>query len=517
MLAAVNDIGAEWYVEPGRRIEFCAAIDAEGRVDDFISEIYRHRTRERLWVSETAWLVRGASGEPLYYEGMVVDSHERIRAEAQIAYMAHHDALTDLLTRVSFLDSLSAALRSDRAGHAVAIHCIDLDRFKEVNDTLGHPAGDQLLRLAAQRLQEAIGDGGDIARLGGDEFAVIQRNVANQAEAERLAAHLVRLLSASYEIDGASVYVGASIGVILSPEGGDDPEELMKNADIALYRAKSDGRSTYRLFDPSMSEAMLRRRALEIDLRDAVAKGELMVYLQPIVEIAGGAITGFEALLRWRHPKRGLMPPADFISIAEDTGLIVPIGEWTLFEACKRIAACAGDFSVSVNLSSAQFRDGKIVATVQSALDATGLPPSRLVLEITESVLLMDDELTMSSLNELRALGVRVALDDFGTGHSSLSYLQKFCFDTIKIDRSFIASSGGDDVNATLVRTVIFLGRELGISVVAEGIETEEQRARLQAQGCRLAQGYLFGRPRPASEWLDRYSGESCGLLRRSA
>jgi diguanylate cyclase (GGDEF)-like protein/PAS domain S-box-containing protein len=370
MLAAVNDIGAEWYVEPGRRIEFRAAIDRE--VDDFISEIYRHRTRERLWVSETAWLVRTASGKPLYYEGMVVDSNERIRAEAQIAYMAHHEALTDLLTRVSFLDSLRAALRSDWAGRAVAIHCIDLDRFKEVNDTLGHPAGDQLLRLAAQRLQEAIGEGGDIARLGGDEFAVIQRNVVSQAEVEILAARFVRVLSAPYEIDGASLYVGASIGVILAPEGGADAEELMKNADIALYRVKSGGRSTYRVFDPSMSGAMSRRLALEIDLRGAVARGELEVYLQPIVEITGGAITGFEALLRWRHHKRGLMSPADFIPIAEDTGLIVPIGEWTLFEACERIAACPGDFSVSVNLSSAQFRSRKIVETVRSALNAHG-------------------------------------------------------------------------------------------------------------------------------------------------
>jgi diguanylate cyclase (GGDEF)-like protein/PAS domain S-box-containing protein len=510
MLAAVNDIGAEWYVDPERRGQFSAAMERAGRVDDFVSEIYRHRTRERLWVSETAWLVRSAAGEPLYYEGMVVDSSERVRAEARIAYLAHHDALTGLLTRVSFLDSLRAALRPDRhRRRGVAIHCIDLDRFKDVNDTLGHPSGDQLLRIAARRLQDEISNDGDIARLGGDEFAVIQRNVVDRTAAENLAARIVRILSAPYEIDGGSVYVGASIGVILAPERGGDPEELMKNADIALYRAKSDGRSTYRLFDPSMSAAMLQRRALEDDLRGAVARRELEVYLQPIVEIANGAICGFEALLRWRHPERGLMSPADFISIAEDTGLIVPIGEWTLFEACARTAARLGEFTVSVNLSSVQFRNRRIVKTVQSALNASGLPASRLVLEITESVLLMDDELTMSALNELRALGVRVALDDFGTGHSSLSYLQKFCFDTIKIDRSFVGSSGGDHVNAALVRTIISLGRELGISVIAEGIETEEQRARLEAQGCRLAQGYLFGRPRPANEWLKNYPGDA--------
>jgi len=276
----------------------------------------------------------------------------------------------------------------------------------------------------------------------------------------------------------------------------------MKSADIALYRAKSEGRSTFRLFDPSMSEAMLRRRALEIDLRSAVALGELEVYLQPIVEMAGGAVRGFEALVRWRHPKHGLMSPADFIPIAEDSGLIVPLGEWVLSEACSKIAASAGDFGVSVNLSPAQFRGRRVVESVRRALQVSGLPASRLVLEITESVLLMDDELTMGALNELRALGVLVALDDFGTGHSSLSYLQKFRFDAIKIDRSFIGSSGGDAINAALVRTVISLGRELGILVIAEGIETEEQRARLLGQGCRLAQGYLFGRPRPADEWL---------------
>jgi diguanylate cyclase (GGDEF)-like protein/PAS domain S-box-containing protein len=511
MLAAVNDTGADWYVEPNRRAEFLAAIDRRGRVDDFISEIYRHRTRERLWVSETAWLVRSSSGEPLYYEGMVVDSSERVRAEARIAYLAHYDALTDLLSRVSFVERVGAALQADAHANRVAIHCIDLDRFKDVNDTLGHSAGNQLLRIVAERLQDAIRGSGDVARLGGDEFAVLQRNVARPADAEFLAARMVRILSAPYEIDGASVYVGASVGVILAPEHGDDPEELMKSADIALYRAKSEGRSTFRLFDPSMSEAMMRRRALEIDLRSAVALGELEVHLQPIVEIAGGAVRGFEALVRWRHARHGLMSPGEFIPIAEDSGLIVPLGEWVLSEACRKVAVCAGDFVVSVNLSPAQFRGRSVVDSVCRALKASGLPASRLVLEITESVLLMDDELTMCALSELRALGVLVALDDFGTGHSSLSYLQKFRFDAIKIDRSFIGSSAGDAVNAALVRTVISLGRELDIQVIAEGIETEEQRARLHGQGCRLAQGYLFGKPRPADEWLRHYFSSGLG------
>ena len=516
MLAAAVDINTEWYVDPGRRDAFRAAIDAQGRVDDFISEIYRHRTRERLWISETAWLVRSESGEPLYYEGMVVDSDERVRAEARIAYLAHHDTLTDLSTRLAFLDALRAALPADPRGRGVAIHCIDLDRFKDVNDTLGHPAGDQLLQIAAARLRDLIVDGA-IARFGGDEFAVLQRDVADRGDAEALAAQLVRTLSAPYDIDGAAVYVGASIGVILAPEHGVAPEELMKNADIALYRAKSGGRAGFCVFDPAMGAQAAQRRELEIDLRGAVANGELEVHFQPVVTISSGAIRGFEALLRWRHPRHGIMPPAEFIPIAEDTGLIVPIGEWVLAEACAKIAANAGDFVISVNLSPAQFRGRGVVESVARALGSSGLPASRLVLEITESVLLMDDESTLCALEEIHAMGVRVALDDFGTGHSSLSYLQKFHFDTIKIDRSFIASSAGDRINAALVRTVISLGRELGIAVIAEGVETEAQRADLAAQGCLLAQGYLFGRPRAADAWLDACPHETAERERRSA
>ena len=517
LLAAVGDIAGEWYVDPGRREQFRALIDANGRIDDFVSEVRRHRTRERIWVSESAWLVRSEKGEPLYYEGTVIDASQRILAEQRIAHMAHHDALTDLLTRAAFLDSLRAALRRAEPQRLVAVHCVDLDRFKDVNDTLGHPAGDQLLRNAAKRLRAGLREKCEVARLGGDEFAVIQRDVADRAEAEALAWRLVRILSARYNIDGAAVHIGASVGVILAPAGA-EAEELMKNVDIALYRAKAAGGSTYRLFDPAMGEAAQRRRALEIDLRGAVANNELEVYLQPIVDIADAAIVGFEALLRWRHPEQGMMPPAEFIPIAEETGLIGSIGEWVLIEACAQAALAAGDFTISVNLSPAQFRSARVVRAVKAALAASGLAASRLVLEITESVLLMDNEQTKASLAELRRLGVRFALDDFGTGHSSLSYLQKFRFDTIKIDRSFVASIGADQVNAALVRAVVSLGRELGIAVVAEGIETEAQRETLASQGCRYAQGYLFGKPRPAREWLDGMSAAAPEApMRRSA
>jgi diguanylate cyclase (GGDEF)-like protein/PAS domain S-box-containing protein len=512
LLAAVNDVGEEWYVDPDRRAQFCALIDANGRVDDFLSEVFRHRTRERIWVSESAWLVRSDKGEPLYYEGTVIDATQRVIAEQRVAHMAHHDALTDLTTRNGFLGSLREALRESKTGRLVAVHCIDLDRFKDVNDTLGHLVGDQLLRVAAKRLRAGLREEGEIARLGGDEFAVIQRDVADRAQAEALAMRLVRILSARYMIDGVALHIGASVGVILAPEGA-EAEELMKNADIALYRAKAAGGSTYRLFDPSMGEAAQKRRALEIDLRGAVANNELQVYFQPIVDIVDGRIVAFEALLRWRHSQRGMLSPAEFIAIAEETGQIGSIGEWVLIEACAQAAASAGDFSISVNLSPAQFRTRRVARAVKAALSSSGLSASRLVLEITESVLLMDDEQTRASLAELRRLGVRFALDDFGTGHSSLSYLQKFRFDTIKIDRSFVGSIG-DQVNATLVRAVVSLGRELGIAVVAEGIETEEQREKLASQGCRYAQGYLFGKPRPAREWLDAMGAVEAPRLR---
>jgi diguanylate cyclase (GGDEF)-like protein/PAS domain S-box-containing protein len=515
LLAAVGDIAGEWYVDPGRRAQFRALLDADGRIDDFVSEVYRHGTRERIWVSESAWLVRSEAGEPLYYEGTIIDATQRVLAEQRIAYLAHHDALTDLTTRAAFLESLRAAMREKSADRSVAVHCIDLDRFKDVNDTLGHPIGDELLRVAAKRLRAGLRGDCEIARLGGDEFAVIQRDVADCAQAEAMASRLVRILSARYNIEGVAVHISASIGVIVAADGA-HAEELMKNVDIALYRAKAAGGSTYRLFDPAMGEAAQRRRALEIDLRGAVANNELQLYLQPIVEIGDGTIVGFEALLRWRHPQQGMLPPAEFIPLAEETGLIGAIGEWALVEACAQAAATAGDFSISVNLSPAQFRTARVVRAVRAALSASGLSASRLVLEITESVLLMDDEQTKASLAELRTLGVRFALDDFGTGHSSLSYLQKFRFDTIKIDRSFVASIGVDQVNATLVRAVVSLGRELGIGVVAEGIETEEQRETLARQGCRLAQGYLFGRPRPAREWLEELEAAQPPLLRRA-
>lgn len=514
MLAAVNDIGGEWYVDPKRRDAFREAIERDGRVDDFVSEIYRHRTRERIWISETAWLVRAPEGTALYYEGTVIDCTRRMQAEAKIAFLAHNDALTGVMARSAFREALLAA---SSEATSFAVHCLDLDRFKEVNDTLGHPAGDRLLRLAALRLQGALPPDALLARLGGDEFAVLQPGVADRAEAAALAANLHAAMASAFDLGGARVHVGASVGVVLAPEDGADPETLMKNADIALYRAKSEGRSTYRFFDASMAEDIRRRRDLENDLRGAAGRGELDAYLQPIVDIRSGETISYEALIRWRHPEHGLLTPSDFIPLAEETGLIVAIGEWILLEVCTRMADSATDLPVSVNLSPVQIREGGVVEIVRDALAYSGLPASRLVIEITETSLLMDDVGTIGTLRDLRAMGVRIALDDFGTGHSALSYLRKFPFDIIKIDRSFVAPEGDDHVKAVLLRAILSLGVELGIAVVAEGVETIEQCRNLRELGAIYAQGYLFGRPLLASEYLDEAARARCESCARGA
>jgi diguanylate cyclase (GGDEF)-like protein/PAS domain S-box-containing protein len=503
MLAAVNDIGREWYVDLQRRDQFKRAIERDGRVDDFVSEIYRHRTRERLWISETAWRVCDSEGRTLYYEGTVIDCTARMLAEAKLADLAHKDMLTGAFTRAAFLSALETRLVARRP---LAVLCIDLDHFKEVNDALGHSAGDELLRAAVRRFHEIVGGRGVVARLGGDEFAVMLDGVADAQASQLIGARIIEAMGMPFEIGGATLHIGASVGVALSPLDSDKADELMRFADTALYRAKAAGRSSLRHFDLTMAWESNRRRSLEADLRGAAARNELEVYLQPIVEVISGDVRGYEALMRWRHPEKGLLTPDTFIPIAEETALIVPLGEWMLLAACRAIAACPEPIQISVNLSPMQFRARSVVEAVRNALGASGLAPDRLILEITETVLLVDDAYTTAALRELRGLGVQVALDDFGAGYSSLSYLQKFRFDVIKIDRAFIASTSGDTVTPVLLRTMLNLGRELGAAVVAEGVETEEQRAGLRRNGAELAQGFLFGGPRPAGEYISTHA-----------
>lgn len=427
------------------------------------------------------------------------DVTERLQHENHVAYMARHDALTSLPNRLYFRERTEEALPLLKRGKSFAVLCIDLDHFKEVNDTLGHPSGDQLLKLVANRLQQTVRDSDILARLGGDEFAIVQTEVHRPEEVTAQASRIVEVLGEPYEIDGQEVVVGASIGIAVAPVDGDNPDLLLKNADMALYRAKADGRGMFRFFEAEMDARLQSRRKLEVELRRAVAQAEFEIYYQPIVDLKDNQVTAFEALVRWNHPERGLVAPNEFIPVAEDIGLICPIGEWVLRQACAEATTWAGHIRVAVNLSPAQFRK-TLVPTVVRVLAATGLHPDRLELEITESVLLQDSETTMSILRQLHEIGVRISMDDFGTGYSSLSYLQSFPFDKIKIDRLFVTDLETRSDCAAIVRAVAGLGRSLGIRTTAEGVETREQLEWLRSEACTEAQGYYFSRPRPAKE-----------------
>jgi diguanylate cyclase (GGDEF)-like protein len=386
-------------------------------------------------------------------------------------------------------------------GENLAVLCLDLDHFKSVNDTLGHPVGDSLLKAVAERLRQKVRDTDIVARLGGDEFAIVQIAAEQPRGAIVLADRLIEALSKPFDLTGHQLVIGTSIGIALAPSDGLDTDQLIKNADMALYRAKADGRGVFRFFEPEMDAKMQARRTLEIDLRKALVEGEFELFYQPLVNLQSNEISGFEALLRWNHPTRGLVPPSEFIPIAEEMGLIVPLGEQVLRQACTEAAGWPGDIRVAVNLSPVQFKSKTLALAVTTALASSGLPPQRLELEITESVLLQDNEATLTTLHQLRALGVRISMDDFGTGYSSLSYLRSFPFDKIKIDQSFVQDmSGGEDDSVAIIRAVAGLGRNLGMATTAEGVETQEQLGYLRQEGCSEVHGYLFSRPMPARD-----------------
>ncbi|MGI3776117.1 MAG: EAL domain-containing protein, partial [Janthinobacterium lividum] len=450
------------------------------------------------------------------------DITDRRRAEAQIMFMARHDALTSLPNRILFGERVQQALAGARppatpggddaapgdggAPRPFAVMHLDLDHFKSVNDAMGHPAGDRLLQQVAQRLLTCVGEADTVARLGGDEFAVVQRDLPGAgateeaaAEAGRLAQRIVAALAEPFTLDSARISIGASVGIAVAPADGHDASALLKNADMALYRAKAEGRSTARFFEPSMDIQLQARRRLELDLRRAVEEEQFEVHYQPLVDLATGRVSGFEALLRWHHPTHGLVPPGDFIPIAEEVGSIVAIGEWVLHRACREAAAWPPEVSVAVNVSPAQFRTRHLAGVVAEALRHSGLAPGRLELEITESVLLRESETVLATLHQLRAAGVRIAMDDFGTGYSSLSYLRSFPFDKIKIDQSFVRDVARNADSLTIVRAAIGLGASLGMKVAAEGVETPEQVAILRAARCDQLQGFLYGRPAAAA------------------
>ena len=427
------------------------------------------------------------------------DQRERLRTEARIRTLAFNDALTGLPNRTRFHELLTLHATSRHASDkSFAVLIIDLDRFKPVNDMLGHAAGDLLLCKVADRLRSAMREGDVTARLGGDEFVTLLTN-AGHAEGAMLAAkQLVELLSHPFLLDGHLAHTGASIGIALAPEHGETPDELLHSADLALYAAKRDGRGSAKLFERALDTRMRERLILESGLRRALAEGELELHYQPLLDTQSGRIASAEALVRWRHPERGLIPPLDFITLAEETGLIVPLGEWVLRTACTEAATWPDEMNVAVNLSPAQFRDPHLADAIEAALLAARLSPTRLELEITEGVLLADEQRTLATLNALRAMGVLIAMDDFGTGYSSLSYLQRFPFDKIKVDQSFVRRIPDDPGSAALVRAIITMGACLGISTTVEGVETDEQLAFSTAQGCDHIQGYHVSRPLPA-------------------
>lgn len=434
------------------------------------------------------------------YVATIEDITEREKAEAEIAYLAHHDALTGLLNRAAFYEQISGALGGLLPPESLAVLSIDLDHFKSINDSLGHPIGDLLLKAVSERMRNSVRGEDFVARLGGDEFAIVLALPEQPRDVAAFSTRLIETLTSPYQLSGHQIVIGSSVGIAMAPSDGTDPDTLMKNADLALYRAKEEGGGVYRFFEPEMDARMQERRLLELDLRRAVVNREFELHYQPVVDIKTNTVTSCEALIRWRHPERGLVPPGEFIPLAEETGLIVPIGEWVLRQACTDAVSWPADITVAVNLSPAQFKSKNLVRMVEDALSTSGLPASRLELEITELVLIEDNETAFAILHQLRDLGIRIAMDDFGTGYSSLGYLRAFPFDKIKIDQSFVQDLPQKEESLAIIRAVVGLSSSLGITTTAEGVQTRDQLASVASEGCTEFQGFLFSKARSASE-----------------
>jgi diguanylate cyclase (GGDEF)-like protein len=441
--------------------------------------------------------------KPLANGGWVAthdDVTERKRAAERIAYLAHYDALTGLPNRILFNQQLEHQLKWVRRGDQLALLYLDLDHFKSENDTLGHPAGDELLKAVAAHLISCLRETDMVARLGGDEFAIVQTGIKRPADITNLVNRIQETIRTPIKFGGHQLLIDASVGIAIAPDDGIESEELLKNADLAMYRAKADGRGIYRFFEPNMDARVKARHALELDLRQAIMCDEFELHYQPLVNLQYDKISGCEALMRWRHSKRGMISPEEFIPIAEETGLINTLGDWALRTACADAASWPNETKVAVNISPVQLRSGKLEQTVADILAASHLPASRLELEITEAVLIRDDETTIATLHQLRQLGVRIALDDFGTGYSSLGYLQRFPFDKIKIDQSFIKDVASKQSSLSIVQSVISIAKAQDITTTAEGVETQQQLELLRALGCTEMQGYLFSPAAPIED-----------------
>ena len=439
------------------------------------------------------------------------DITERQRSAERIAHMARHDALTDLPNRVLLRERLDHELKRVKRGECLAVLCLDLDQFKGVNDALGHPVGDELLKLVSVRLRGCTREIDTVARLGGDEFAIIMTQMQQPTDAASLSKRIRDSVTRPYQIDGHQIVTDISIGISVAPIDAMEPDPLLRNADMALYGAKADGRGTYRFFEQEMNTRMKARRELEMDLRKALLGKEFELHYQPLVSLQTNDVNAFEALLRWDHAKRGMVSPAEFIPIAEETGLIVPLGEWVLNTACQEAVNWPDHIKVAVNLSPAQLNNRNLLTMVTEALASSGMSADKLQLEITETVLLQNTFATLTTLHELRRMGVQIALDDFGTGYSSLSYLRSFPFDKIKIDRSFIQDLSNGAEPLAIVNAVAGLAKCLNMTSTAEGVETQAQLEALQSVGCTEMQGYLFSRARPANEIRQFFTRKSVG------
>jgi diguanylate cyclase (GGDEF)-like protein len=497
------ELGASDYVT--KPVDFAVAL---ARVN---TQISRKRAVERVALANEELRKVNEDLERRVEErtSRLIDANQRLKVEiadreesqARSQYLAYHDSLTGLGNRLLFKEQLEEALKDvSVASHPLAVLFLDLDGFKAVNDTLGHSIGDLLLKSVATKLRDILPRTDRIARLGGDEFAILQISAAQPGSSIALAEKIIEVVGQPNSIDGHDVTVGASVGIAVARPGDMNTENFLKSADLAMYSAKSDGRGTYRMFDPEMDAIVQARRLLERDMRTALAQDGFRLFYQPLVNLQTKKVTAFEALMRWQHPERGMVPPSDFIPVAEEMGLIVQLGEWALRQACAEATEWPDDICVSVNLSPLQFSKGNLVSSVMSALASAGLPASRLELEITESVLLEKSERNITILNQLRDLGVRISMDDFGTGYSSIGYLRSFPFDKIKIDQSFVRDLLVDEGSLAIVRAIAGLGVSFGMITTAEGVETEEQMRCLNLEGCIEVQGYLYSRPVPADE-----------------
>ena len=497
-----EDVGLD--IEQTRRL-------LAGETDSYrLEKRYIRRDGHEIWAELSVSLVRNEDGKPRYFIAQMVDITDRKMFEQQLVHQAFHDRLTGLPNRGLFMDRLEHALaRRPRAGEAIAVIFLDLDNFKVINDSLGHRAGDQLLLTMAARLQTCVREGDTVARLGGDEFTILLEHITDVSDAILVAQRIAEQSLTLYTIGEREVSVTASIGIALPSDEGESADDLLRNADIAMYEAKRRGKAQYAVFAAPMNVRARERLELEIELQRAVERGEFVLHFQPVVDLRTGRINEVEALIRWRHPVRGLLPPSDFIAIADETGTILDIGGWVLRRACRRLLEWQQDFpapvgeaplTMSVNLSTRQFLQPSLVETVREVLDETGIDPRTLKLEVTERVIMEDAASAIATLRDLRALGITLAIDDFGTGYSSLTYLKQFAVNILKIDRMFVDGISRDIEDTSIVAAVIAIGKSLGIKTVAEGVETPAQLAFLTARGCDSGQGHLFSPPLPPEE-----------------